>query len=424
MPYKAHSLTLPSDVFSLALHPSKPLLATGLSSGHVYTYKWPEDDDSDNDSGDDEDSVAHEPKAADGGFEVAWKTRRHKGSCRQVAFSGDGDTLYSIGTDTLLKAASSETGRVAAKSFIPPPRSGAPDAPTALLVLSPQHLLVGTDTGAVHLYDTRTPTLAPPSATWRAVHEDYVSSLTALPSTAASTTGFSRQFVSTGATTLTHLDVRKTGATLFTSEDQEDELLCSAFVSGLPRRNGRGGEKVVTGMASGVATLWNQGEWADHDNRVNVAKASGDSVDAVCVLPEGWQLGSEAGWGRFVAFGAGDGKVKVVKMGSNGVVATMAHSWTEGVLALGVDCEGRIVSGGGNIVKVWQWENAVEEEEEEGSKKRTGSDSDDSDEDEEEDSSDEERVSRKRKNKKRKGGKGKARSVGRQPVATSFKGLD
>lgn len=90
MPYKAHSLALPSDVFSLALHPSKPLLATGLSSGHVYTYKWTKDEDEGDADADDDSDI--EAKAADGGFGVAWKTRRHKGSCRQVAFSGDGDS--------------------------------------------------------------------------------------------------------------------------------------------------------------------------------------------------------------------------------------------------------------------------------------------------------------------------------------------
>lgn len=144
MPYDSHSITLPSDLFSLALHPSRPLLAAGLSSGHLHTYAWPysgdSDDHEDDDDDDDGDNVeGNAKKEEDGGFKIAWKTMRHKGSCRCVAFSADGgggfippmllkitsaDTphslvIYSSGTDSLFKAASSETGRVFAKTYIP-----------------------------------------------------------------------------------------------------------------------------------------------------------------------------------------------------------------------------------------------------------------------------------------------------------------
>lgn len=168
-------------------------------------------------------------------------------------------------------------------------------------------------------------------------------------------------------------------------------------------------------------------------------------MDAVVVLPEDFTVGGK--WGRYVAMGSGDGKVRIVKMGSNGVVATLAHSLTaeevklktidddvkggydraieEGVAALGIDCEGRVVSGGGNVVRVWYWDNAVKEADE-GNKKKRRNDGSDSGEDgngsEEDDSSEDEREKR-RKKKKKKGGKGKARSVAVKAVA-SFKGLD
>lgn len=173
---------------------------------------------------------------------------------------------------------------------------------------------------------------------------------------------------------------------------------------------------------------------------------SRDSVDAVVVLPEDFTVGGK--WGRYVATGAGDGKVRIVKMGSNGIVATLEHSLTaqevklkfaeddmkggydraieEGVAALGIDCEGRIVSGGGNVVRVWYWDDAVKESDE-GDKKRRRNDGSDSDEEgdgsDEDDSSEEEREERKKKKKKKKGGKGKARSVPVKHIA-SFKGLD
>lgn len=82
MPYNSHPIALPADVFSLALHPSRPLLAAGLSSGHLHAYTWPHSGDSGEGEGGDAE--------AEGGFRVSWKTRRHKGSCRCIAFSGDG----------------------------------------------------------------------------------------------------------------------------------------------------------------------------------------------------------------------------------------------------------------------------------------------------------------------------------------------
>lgn len=93
MPYNSHSITLPSDLFSLALHPSKPLLAAGLSSGHLHTYTWPYSEDSDDhgDDNDDDDMREDAKNEQNGGFKISWKTRRHKGSCRCIAFSGDGD---------------------------------------------------------------------------------------------------------------------------------------------------------------------------------------------------------------------------------------------------------------------------------------------------------------------------------------------
>lgn len=167
-------------------------------------------------------------------------------------------------------------------------------------------------------------------------------------------------------------------------------------------------------------------------------------MDAVVVLPEDFTVGGE--WGRYVATGAGDGKVRIVKMGSNSIVATLAHSLTaeevkmkaaeddmkggydraieEGVAALGIDCEGRVVSGGGNVVRVWYWDNTAKEPDESNKKRRNdGSDSDEEGNRSDGDDSSEEEKEKRRKKKKSKGGKGKARSATVKAIA-SFKGLD
>lgn len=109
------SLPLTSDLFAQAVHPGEPVLAVGLSSGHVQCFRLPVLDSDDN--SDNTNSSSH----GLGQIETQWRTRRHKISCRSLAFSTDGQTLFSAGADGLVKAASSETGQVSAKIAIPLP---------------------------------------------------------------------------------------------------------------------------------------------------------------------------------------------------------------------------------------------------------------------------------------------------------------
>jgi WD40 repeat protein len=108
------AIPLDHDLFAQAIHPGEPIVAVGLASGHVQTYRLPPgaSDDSDND----------ETLASETGFghiETAWKTRRHKGSCRTLGYSIDGSHLYSAGTDGIVKIADSTTGQVFAKIAVP-----------------------------------------------------------------------------------------------------------------------------------------------------------------------------------------------------------------------------------------------------------------------------------------------------------------
>lgn len=113
------SLPLSSDLFSQAIHPREPVVAVGLAAGHVQTFRLPsEEGDDENDAGS---TSSHNGR---GHIDTMWKTRRHKGSCRCLAYGVDGETLYSAGTDGLVKAANSETGKVTNKIAIPLEKNG------------------------------------------------------------------------------------------------------------------------------------------------------------------------------------------------------------------------------------------------------------------------------------------------------------
>ena len=204
---------------------------------------------------------------------------------------------------------------------------------------------------------------------------------------------------------------------LVKSEDMGEELLSSVNIGG----------KIFVGGERGVLRGWEIGEWDEEEERVNVARR--ESLDVLSSIPE--EVGFNR-WGRdLVAVGLGDGKVRIVKVGKGKgkVVGEMVHDDVEPVVGLGFEVGGRMISGGGSVVKVWQEsvggvEDLDDEDAEAGAVEAIGLDDGESDDDQDEDSNDEsieEEKPRKRR-KKRKRGKGKDRELVKSVI--KLKALD
>lgn len=200
------------------------------------------------------------------------------------------------------------------------------------------------------------------------------------------------------------------------SEDQEEELLSSVMVTGLSKRGTSVGEKVIVGGGNGVLTLWERGVWDDQDERIVVDKSpgGGESLDSLALFPDGVGPG-----GKVLAVGMGNGTLRFVKIGQNRIIGELFHDELEkeGVVGLGFDVTGRMISGGGKTVKVWaeKGPEAFESDEDEdepvadatlGAKRTHGNSSDDDSDEEVADSSDDDKPTQKRK-KRRKGKGGK-----------------
>lgn len=153
-------------------------------------------------------------------------------------------------------------------------------------------------------------------------------------------------------------DLRK--GVLVQSEDLGEELFSGAIVGG----------KLAVGGEKGVLRMWEQGVWDRGEQRVVVGR--GESLDVLSAVAEG-----VGGMGDMVAVGIGDGKIKIVDVRKRNVMVELTHDEVDGLTGLGFEIEGRMISGGGQAIKVWQ-ESLVERNEDE------NEDEDDDDEDEDE----------------------------------------
>lgn len=332
------------------------------------------------------------------------------------------------------------------------------DAPSVIAALSPQNLLLGTDTGKLHIYDLRSPTSdsgkpSRPSQTTRPHSRDDTSyaepltSLTPLPPTSASTSGTSRTWITTSGSSLAVSDLRKGVVTV--SDDQGDVLLSSACVSGLglskKRRrldeggSGGFGEKILVGGAQGVLTLWDRGQWEDQTGRVVVHRGmAGDddgTIEAIAAVPDASAGESKSGGRRTVVVGLGTGEINFVRLrgGGGDNFGSVRHDETgvDGVATLGFDVYGRLISGGGQILKVWHTKAVggaetaeVEECGEEDDSDAAAGEEPDSDEADFDVSSEDDSDTQRRKNKKRKKGKGKSKGQSGTPGIAAFAGMD
>lgn len=299
-------------LFSLAFHPSEPYYVKGLSTGRVTATKYTDE----------------------GKLEDIWTTKRHKGSCRGIVYDYEGEHLYTVGTDRVVKKAKALTGVVDLKT------SKGMEADPSCVAINDSFLAVGDDSACLSIYDLRDLSVV---KSFPNLQEGFISSITPL------THKNKYHFVTSGDSKLVHIDIRK--GVLKESEDQEDEILCGCMA----------GEKTgVFGMSEGVLTLWNE-YWEDQQNRIRVSK---DTVD--CVIN-----GEDD---EIVYAGCGDGFVREVNVRTAKVLKQYKHS-KDSVDMLDFDYNYHLVTADTEVIKVWKKKDELpsedeKEEDEEKNKKR------------------------------------------------------
>ena len=438
------TLPLPTDLITLATHPTEPLLVIGLASGHVQAYRLPDDAEitrtgspSSHESASKNVKFSKKvdykpprstlkpavprrssltklpppPAGSHGTIETVWRTRRHKGSCRALTFGADGKTLFSAGTDGIIKAADAYTGQVVGKALMPGAKR--PVHPSRLLALSSKCLVVGDDEGGVHEYELQeapfgngphqgalsesrqVPGKAQPHKTHYPHRTDNhpdatdpITSLTALPPSGTSTSKIQRSWVSTAGTTLAVCDTFK--GVVCCSEEQGAskeplELLSSACVT-FPRQKAREQQSqarptsvrpeksvddelgedrvvVVVGDSSGGCSAWPRGRWDTRtsytNNRRNVRIPGLPDEDyGVECLAVGapCEVDSEP----IIVAGSAIGRLHFIRIDGYSRLRTLHSEYPhddqglDGCTAIAFDADGRTITGGGPIVKIWR----------------------------------------------------------------------
>lgn len=185
------------------------------------------------------------------------------------------------------------------------------------------------------------------------------------------------------------IDLRK--GVVLESDDWDEELLCSTLV----------GSKAVVGGERGVLRIWETGRWEEPPQKFYAGK---EGIEAVCAVPDTVRAGRG---GDTVVCGMGNGAIGVVRLakGKTKVVAELSHDQIDAPASLGfvgadgASGEGRMVSGGGRVIKVWEEIAERDAKDEEGQQDHSS----EGDEDEnEENSSDNKEQQHKRRKKRRK----------------------
>ncbi|BFZ55355.1 WD repeat-containing protein jip5 [Savitreella phatthalungensis] len=107
------------DIQAVVHHPSRPELAISCVTGHVYCVSYTPDEVLSRNVRErkpvKEQSTAVDKLVAHQSLKVLWATRRHKQSCRAIAYSPNGQWLVTAGADRVVKRCDGSTGKVVQK---------------------------------------------------------------------------------------------------------------------------------------------------------------------------------------------------------------------------------------------------------------------------------------------------------------------
>eukprot|EP00249_Psilotum_nudum_P015177 c25201_g1_i1 orf=383-1450(-) len=287
-------LSLESQPFDLAFHPSSSIVAIGLISGHLQLFRC----------GD-----VSEPQSL-------WTVSAHLESCRAVRFAEEGQYILTASPDCSILATNVETGQAVARLT---DAHGA--AINRLINLTETTIASGDDDGIIKVWDTRQNTCCNSYS----AHVDYVADMEFVSSTM-------QLLAASGDGTLSLSNLRS-GKVDARSEFSEDELLSVVLM--------KHGQKVICGSQTGILLLYSWGYFNDCSDRF---AGHPQSVEAMLKLDE-----------DTIITGSSDGLIRVVSVVPNRIISVIGEHSNFPIerLAFSHDCKLLGSASHDHTIQIW-----------------------------------------------------------------------
>uniref|UniRef100_A0A6I8MYQ9 WD repeat-containing protein 55 n=1 Tax=Ornithorhynchus anatinus TaxID=9258 RepID=A0A6I8MYQ9_ORNAN len=291
-------VVLEAPASGLAFHPARDLLAAGDVDGDVFVYSY---------------------SCLEGGNKELWSSGHHLKSCRALAFSEDGQKLFTVSKDKAIHTLDVEEGRLIRRI------SMAHSAPINSLLLVDEHCLAtGDDAGRLRLWDQRRDG---PCMDLHE-HEEYIADMALDPAKKLLLTAG-------GDGCLGVFNIKRRRFDLL-SEPQASDLTSVVLM--------KRGKKVACGSSDGTIYLFNWDGFGATSDRFAL---KAESID--CMVPITDNL---------LCTGATDGLIRAVNILPNRVVGSVGQHAGEPIERLALARCGRLLASSGHDQRLKFWDVA------------------------------------------------------------------
>ncbi|XP_058272442.1 WD repeat-containing protein 55 isoform X3 [Hemibagrus wyckioides] len=280
---------------TLAFHPKEDILAAGDVDGDIYLYRY---------------SCKH------GENKELWSSGHHLKSCRKVAFSNDGEKLFSVSKDKAVHIMDVEAGKLVERI------SKAHSKPiNSLLLVDENVVATGDEEGTLKVWDMRRST----SFMSLKHHEDYISDI-------AADSAKRILLTSSGDGTMGVFNLKRRRFELL-SEIQDGDLTSVSIM--------KHGRKVVCGSSEGMLYIFNWNGFGATSDRFAL---QAESVDCIVPITD-----------NILCTASMDGVVRAVNILPNRVVGSVGQHVGEPIEEIACSWDKRFLASCAHdqLIKFW-----------------------------------------------------------------------
>ncbi|KAG9490932.1 hypothetical protein GDO78_006320 [Eleutherodactylus coqui] len=289
-------ITFEAAVNTIAFHPSQDILAAGDIDGDVFVYSY---------------------SCVENGNKELWSSGHHLKSCRDAAFSSDGQQLFTVSKDKSIHILNVEEGKLVKRIT-----KAHDSALNSLLLIDENLFATGDDSGMLKVWDLRRGTAFMEMKN----HEEYISSM-------AIDQNKKMLLTTSGDGTMGVFNIKRRRFELL-SEYQSGDLTSVAIM--------KRGKKVACGSSEGTIYLFNWNGFGATSDRFAV---KAESID--CMIPINDNI---------VCTGSVDGIIRAVNILPNRVIGTVGQHPGEPIEQLAKSRDGRFLASCAHDQKVKFWD--------------------------------------------------------------------